>query len=84
MNRIHIALCSPEKFVKLGNFNGVDDDDIVNLYYNLDLGNHRTNMFDVDMGAYKDLVIEHKENFSLSRFFNRTMYYFFNSLNISR
>ncbi len=60
MNRIFIALGSQEKFAKLGAFNVTVDGDEVDLYYNLDLGDHRTSMFDVDSGTYKDLAKAHR------------------------
>lgn len=59
MNRKHIALGSPEKFAKLGDFNATVKGDSIDVYYNLDLGNHRTNMFDMNSGTYKNLEKAH-------------------------
>jgi hypothetical protein len=59
MNQRYVALGSREKFAKLGNFNVTVKDDAMDLYYNLDLGDHRTSMFDVDSGTYKNLEKAH-------------------------
>lgn len=59
MNRIFIVLGSQEKFVKLGDFNVTVNGDEIDLYYNLDLGGHRTSMFDIDSGTYKNLAKAH-------------------------
>ena len=59
MNKTYIALGTPEKFAKLGNFNITVDDDAMDLYYNLDLGDHRTSMFDVKTGTYKNMKKTH-------------------------
>lgn len=42
----YVALGSSEKFAKLGNFNVTVESNTVDLYYNLDLGDHRMSMFD--------------------------------------
>ena len=60
MSRRYIALGSPEKFVKLGDFNVTSEDDKMDLYYNMDVGDHRSNMFDVDSGTYKNLEKTHQ------------------------
>jgi len=65
MNKTYIALGNPEKFANLGNFNVTIKDDIMDVYYNLDLGDHRASMFDVSSGIYKDLEkIHHSFHYS--------------------
>lgn len=59
MNRIFIALGSQEKFARLGDFNVTVNGEEVDLYFNLDLGDHRTSMFDIDSGTYKNLAKAH-------------------------
>lgn len=59
MNRMFIALGSQEKFARLGDFHLTVNDSQMDLYYNLDLGDHRTSMFDTDSGTYKDLTKTH-------------------------
>lgn len=59
MNRIRIALGSPEKFARLGDFNVIVEGDVMDVYYNLDLGDHRTSMYDVNSGTYKNLEKAH-------------------------
>ena len=59
MNQAFIALGSQEKFARLGDFNVTVNGDEVDLYYNLDLGDHRTSMFDIDSGTYKNLAKAH-------------------------
>ena len=48
-----IALGSPEKFVKLGDFNIVSKNGRTDVYYNMDLGNN--DLYDVDSNTYKNL-----------------------------
>ncbi len=59
MNKAYIALGSPEKFVKLGNFNVTLNSDGMNVYYNLNFGEDRSHIFDVDSHTYKDLEKAH-------------------------
>lgn len=60
MNRTYVALGSPEKFVKLGDFNVTCKGDEMDVYYNMDLGDHRLSMFDVNCGTYKNLEKLHQ------------------------
>lgn len=59
MNRVFIALGTPEKFVKLGDFNVTVKGDEMDVYYNIDLGDNRLSMFDVNAGKYKNLEKAH-------------------------
>ena len=59
MNQSYVALGSSKKFAKLGNFNVTVEGNTMDLYYNLDLGDHRMSMFDVNSGTYKNLEKEH-------------------------
>lgn len=59
MDKTYVVLGTPEKFAKLGNFNATVDGDVMDVYYNLDLGDHRTSMFDVNRGTYKNLENAH-------------------------
>lgn len=59
MSRTYIALGSPEKFAKLGDFNVTSKGVEVDVYYNLDLGDQRQSLFDVNSGAYKNLEKVH-------------------------
>lgn len=59
MNKMFIALGTPEKFVKLGDFNVTVKGDEMDIYYNIDLGDNRVSMFDVNVGKYKNLEKAH-------------------------
>lgn len=51
MNQVYVALGTPEVFVKLGNFNVTVRNQSMNVYYNMDLGDNRTKIFDLDKGT---------------------------------
>lgn len=59
MNKMYIALGTPEKFVKLGDFNVTVKGDEMDIYYNINLGDNRVSMFDVNAGKYKNLEKAH-------------------------
>ncbi len=60
MNQVHIALGTPEKFIKLGDFNVTVKGNAMDAYYNVDLGDHRARMFDVNSATYKNLEKAHQ------------------------
>lgn len=60
MKQIYIALGIPEKFVKVGDFNVKDRDQSMSVYYNMDLGNNRTKMFDLNSGTEKNVEEAHQ------------------------
>lgn len=57
-----LAVGSPQDPILIGNFESVLRGAALNIYYNIDLGQHKENMFDVDNGEYQNL---HKLHFSL-------------------
>ena len=59
MSRTYVALGSPEKFMKLGDFNVVSKGEKLDVYYNLDVGDQRQRMFNVNNGTYKNLEKAH-------------------------
>ncbi|NGX36549.1 MAG: hypothetical protein K1000chlam1_01395 [Candidatus Anoxychlamydiales bacterium] len=67
MNQVYIALGFSEKFVKLGNFRVKVRDQSMNVYYNMDYGNNRTNMFDLNSGTYKNIENVHRSFHSSGR-----------------
>ncbi len=60
MSKVFVALGSQEKFAKLGDFSLTSKDGKMNLYYNIDLGDHRFSMYDVDSRVYKNLNELHR------------------------
>lgn len=60
MKQVCIALGSPEKFVKLGDFNIKVRDQSMNVYYNIDLGDNKTKMFDLNSGIQKNVEEAHQ------------------------
>lgn len=60
MKQVYIALGTPEKFVKVGNFNVKVRDQSMSVYYNMDLGNHRTKMFDLNGRIEKNVEEAHQ------------------------
>lgn len=60
MNKTYVALGSPEKFVKLGDFNVTVRGDKMDVYYNINLGDNCLSMFDMNSGTYKNLEETHQ------------------------
>lgn len=60
MKQIYIALGTPEKFVKVGDFNVKVRDQSMSVYYNMDLGDNRTKMFDLNSGTEKNVKEAHQ------------------------
>lgn len=60
MKQVYVALGNSEKFAKIGNFNIKVRDQSMNVYYNMDLGDNRTKMFDLNSGIEKDLDPAHQ------------------------
>lgn len=67
MNQVYIALGSPEKFVELGDFYVKVRDQSMDVYYNMDCGDHRTKMFDLNSGTYKNVEEAHQSFHSSGR-----------------
>lgn len=67
MNQVYIALGTPEKFAKLGDFNVKVRDQSMNVYYNMDLGNNRQKMFDLNSGIEKNVEKMHRSFHSSGR-----------------
>lgn len=59
MHKTYVALGSPEKVVRLGNFNVTSKNDKMDVYYNMDLGDYRFSMFDTNSLTYKNLEKAH-------------------------
>lgn len=60
MKQVYIALGTPEKFVKVGDFNVKVRDQSMSVYYNMDLGDNRTKMFDLNSGIEKNVEEAHQ------------------------
>lgn len=52
--RVYIAIGTPKKFVKIGNLYGRIKSKSIHLFYNMDYGDYKTEMFDVDPGNYEN------------------------------
>lgn len=52
--QVYIALGTPQKFVKLGNLCVRVRSRSMHLFYNMDCGDHKAKMFDVDNGSYEN------------------------------
>lgn len=51
-----LAVGSPQNPILIGNFRSTLVEGALNIYYNIDLGQHKENMFDVAKSAYENLV----------------------------
>lgn len=55
--QVHLALGTSKKSVQLGNFCVKVRGPSTNVYYNMDLGNSKTKVFDLSSGTYMDVTI---------------------------
>lgn len=55
MKKAKLAVGSQQKPISLGTFNCTQDNDEINIYYNMDLGQNKRELFNVDNETYEDL-----------------------------